>query len=290
MNWEKLLRPGIWSYILQRFCRLYSLRRSISASSAATKPRHKDRGLPSTNLKATELEQDGITMLKSFVDTETIARIKEHLKGALLSERFGLRRRDFIIDDIPYDVHVAEYATEWILRSPDVVDIANHPTLVDIAAKYLGCKPTISSVSVWLALPGGGLPQGAENFHRDVDEWKFVKFFLYLTDIDADAGPMWFVRGSHRDSKLIGFRRIGNHEVADAYPREDILQVSGAAGDAFLADTYGLHKGQEATKNSGLIFQVQYSINPIAIYDYDKINMSLSNIDPYVNRLYLDIT
>ena len=42
--------------------------------------------------------------------------------------------------------------------------------------------------------PGGriataeGTPRHAENFHRDVDDLKFIKLFVYLTDVGDENG------------------------------------------------------------------------------------------------------
>ena len=181
------------------------------------------------------------------------------------------------------------YETAHLLRSPDIVAIANHPELLAAAAAYLGCKPTISSLSVWWSLPADGSAQEAENYHRDVDEWRFVKLFVYLSDVDEDAGPHCFVRGSHRHPGFLRIRRIPDPEVEAAFRPEDQLKIQGRTGDAFLEDTFGLHKGQPPRQRRRLLLQVQYSINPIAVYKYAPIRLAspLATADPYVNRLYV---
>ena len=176
-----------------------------------------------------------------------------------------------------------------MLQQPDIVALTHHPLLLDVATAYLGCRPTISSMSVWWSLPGGGAAQEAENYHRDVDDWRFVKFFLYLTDVDAECGPHRFVRGSHRSSRFLLIRRIDDAEVARAFPAADHLEMTGRAGDAFLEDTFGLHKGQPARKGRRLVLQIQYSVNTIPVYDYRPVAAAEPprGFDPYVARLYI---
>jgi hypothetical protein len=216
-------------------------------------------------------------------------RISAHLRGARLNERFPPCRTDFTLATVPENVHVAEYQTAHILRCPDVVAIANHPLLVDAAARYLGCKPTISNLSIWWSLCADGTAQEAENYHRDVDEWRFVKFFLYLTDCDDSSGPHCFIRGSHTSRRFLRIRRISDGEVSAVFPPEDRLRITGSAGDAFLEDTFGLHKGTPPIAKPRLLFQVEYSINPIAVYEYrpDGAAPAGLDIDRYVNRLYI---
>lgn len=287
MKVSQLLRPAIWSYAVQRLCTWYPLRRVLAGLFAATKPRFRSAGGEATKLQ-TQLRNDGVAYLRGFATAAEVRQITGHLEGARLKERFPPCRSNFTLETVPANVHVAEYDTSHILRCPEVVSIANHPLLLDAAARYLGCKPTISNISIWWSLPADGTAQEAENYHRDVDEWRFVKFFLYLSDCDESAGPHCFIRGSHRSRRFLRIRRVDDVEVSRIFPSEDRLRITGAAGDAFLEDTFGLHKGQPPTARRRLLLQVEYSINPIAVYEYrpDHSAPPGLEIDRYVNRLY----
>ena len=288
MKGARLLRPAMWSYALQRLCTWHPLRRVLSSAVAATRPSYGPDECAEAVELARTLDRNGIAMLPGFVSSDVIGRIKAHLLGGRLNERFPPCRTNFTLESVPENVHVAEYDTDYVLRCPDVVALANHPSLVGAAARYLHCKPTISNISIWWSLPAGGAPQEAENYHRDVDEWRFVKFFLYMTDVDDSAGPHCFVRGSHRSSRFLRIRRIRDEEVIEAFSPNDRLQIKGRAGDAFLEDTFGLHKGQPPTGRLRLLLQVEYSINPIAVYNYSAKIPSPDSpvIDGYTNRLY----
>ena len=67
------------------------------------------------------------------------------------------------------------------------------------------------------------------------------------------------------------------------------MRITGRTGDAFLEDTFGLHKGRPPTTKSRLLLQVEYSINPIAVYGYEAnvVAPAGMKIDRYINRLYL---
>jgi hypothetical protein len=82
---------------------------------------------------------------------------------------------------------------------------------------------------------------------------------------------------------------LTDDEVHLCFRQQDCLTISGKAGDAFLEDTFGLHKGRPPLKARRLVLQVQYSINPIAVYDYESATTNSSGIDSYVNRLYLKV-
>lgn len=287
MRVGRLLQPAIWAYALQRACTWYPLRRRLSQVSSWSKPAFAAESAEATQLAQT-LERDGIAKLGNFLDAAAIARIRAHLEGAALRERFPPCRGSFTLDTVPENVHVAEFHTEHILECPDVLAVANHPRLLAAAARYLGCKPTISNLSIWWSLPADGTAQEAENFHRDVDDWRFVKLFVYLSDVGPGGGPHCFVRGSHRSWRFVRKRRIDDAEVSAVFAADDMLQIQGKAGDAFLEDTFGLHKGQPPRSDRRLLFQVEYSVNPIAVYDYHPAALSpQAALDPYINRLFV---
>ena len=290
MKLKKLFAPGFLSFAMQRLCTWYVLRALIARFITLRRPSR----LPSRNFERekeifSSLTEEGYAWLPQFVDPATILRIQRHLEGALISERFSKRRSGFTIDNIPSDVHVAEYETQHLLNSPDIVALAMNPVLIDAASAYLGCKPTISNLSLWWSFPTGDGAQEAENYHRDVDDWRFVKFFLYLTDVDEASGPHRFVRGSNTSSRFLFIKRFTDQEVERCYGASNCLTMLGSSGDAFLEDTFGLHKGQPPTGKRRLVFQVQYSINAISVYDYEpRVIAHLPNaFDAYTARLYI---
>lgn len=289
MKLSRLMEPGMGSFAVQRLLTWQPLRFPLADWLASRRPAHAVRD-PDAKRLAEEARRDGIAFLPGYLDAEEVGRIHRYLDGLPLDERFASRRQGFQLDAVPDGVHVAEYRTADIVRCPDVLNIANDPRLVDAAALYLGCKPTISNLSIWWSLPANdGTAQEAENYHRDVDDWRFIKFFLYLTNVDDDAGPHRFVKKSHHSRSFLRVRRIRDEEVEQAFPSSSQLSIDGIAGDAFLEDTFGLHKGQPPLRRRRLLLQVQYSINPIAVYKYTPARQLEigGQLDPYINRLYL---
>lgn len=288
MKIAKLFRKGMPSYVAQRFVTYWPARKTAISLIAATKPSAKSLLNNNQQDAIRDLETEGIHFLPGYFSKEQVESVKTQLAGHKVHERYAPYRKNLDLNNMPEHVHVAAYATEAVLQCKELVAAANDPKLLSIAAAYLGCKPTISNISVWWSIPDDGSAQEAENYHRDVDDWKFVKFFMYLTDVDDGTGPHRFVKKSHRSTHFSKIRRLQDDEVAAKFPKEDHLSISGKAGDAFLEDTFGIHKGQPPLRGRRLLFQVEYSINPIAVYNYAPVRMPKGGFDPYVNRLYLD--
>jgi hypothetical protein len=193
---------------------------------------------------------------------------------------------------VPNGTHVAFFSNDVVAAAPHVFAIGNDPHVLAIVAAALGAKPTISYMTAWWSLPAGdGTAQHAERFHRDVDDWRFIKLFCYLTDVDEAAGPHVFVRGSHRINRLTDIRRFSDEEIASAFAPDDIVVFTGPAGTSFLENTSGIHRGIPAASKPRLIFQVLYSLRPV-IYGPENPVVRLgangvpADLDPYVNRVY----
>jgi hypothetical protein len=135
-------------------------------------------------------------------------------------------------------------------------------SLLAIAQQYLGAAPVQDMVAMWwsTAQPVAASSAAAQLFHFDLDRLRFLKLFVYLTDVDAAHGPHLFVSGSHRDLPA-GFRRDRRYtddEVFDAFG-DAVMSIEGRRGTMFLADTRGLHKGSPLDRGVRLVFQLEYA-------------------------------
>jgi hypothetical protein len=148
--------------------------------------------------------------------------------------------------------------------------LADDPVLRWIAARYLGTIPRLIGVNLWWSYPVVSSPEerndAAQMFHYDLDDFKFIKFFFYLTDVDEHAGPHVVIKGTHRRKAFtstldrLKVRRYTDQEIAAMYPDDRILPIVGPAGTGFAEDTLAIHKGREPA-NPRLTFQVQFALH-----------------------------
>lgn len=145
--------------------------------------------------------------------------------------------------------------------------------LREIAARYLECEPILDLVAAWWTFPHGAADSAsAQLYHFDLDRIRWLKIFVYLTDVDETSGPHAFIRGSHRtNGKTI--RRDGrftDDEVFGLYPRSDERVFIAPKGTVILEDTLGFHKGVAATRNHRFILEYELSINHFG-YPYPEL-------------------
>jgi hypothetical protein len=234
------------------------------------------------------LRAAGFVRLGQMLSTAEVADIHAFLKPRQAIDYFD-HTRVFRSDAIPSDVRMASYSIETIYACPPLLRFANDPSILEVIGNYLGCKPTLSSIGLRWSFPDPRGGRGIQAFHRDTEDWRFVKLFLYLTDVDETAGPHVFVAGSHRTRGTVFMKHLKDREVEKEYGADKIVTFTGPAGEAFIADTYGIHKGVAPTALPRLILQVQYSVLPCFAFIYGaRQRLTRAGVDRYVNRLFVE--
>lgn len=149
--------------------------------------------------------------------------------------------------------------------------IANDPAIKKIAAQYLGVPPVCVATNLWWTFPVDASKEDkmkhAQVFHNDLDDFKFVKFFFYITDVSEIEGPHVFVKGSNNKRAYTNNKRMEDSFVESKYGKDNIVAVIGPAGTGLIEDTITIHKGLTPEQNPRLMLQIQF-----ALFDYGILN------------------
>lgn len=237
-----------------------------------------------------KISKDGFSDLGIVINTFRINSIINQLKSYNCFDLESKNNDIINLNQINKETQLGHYLREDLSKIEDIVQIANDSRILNIVSKYFKSKPTISNINCWWSFANKKEAKEAQFFHRDIDDYKFVKLFIYLTDVSEENGPHLFVKGSHKSNKLNKLKRFSDTEVEANFNKENILILNKSKGSGFLEDTYGIHKGQLPITSDRLILQVQYSYLPIRVENYNPIESNLLeklNLDTYVNRLIL---
>jgi hypothetical protein len=85
---------------------------------------------------------------------------------------------------------------------PTIQAIIHDPKLIKIATKYLKVTPVFMGARLWWShadAPAYDLKRAGQAFHYDIDDYKGLRFFFYLTNVDETSGAHVIVRGSHKN-------------------------------------------------------------------------------------------
>ena len=149
---------------------------------------------------------------------------------------------------------------------PAIAKLQNDSQLLAIAAKYLEKEPIHQGNQLWWSFAGESSEwqrrQNAQMFHYDLDDYKFLKFFFYLTDVDNTSGPHICVRASHKHKKfshVLLRKREKDKEIIDFYGEDSVVTICGQAGFGFIEDPLCFHKGLTPTKRDRLLLQIEFA-------------------------------
>lgn len=274
------------------------VRRSVQADRVASLlPQGEKIDDPDLAKRAIELRDQGFTNIDALITPQQIVDMRGYFEHQKCFDPERLHLGVFSApNEVPAETHVAFFDNEQVIRAPHALAIANDPRVIAITGAILNAKPTVSVMTAWWSTPTPeGTPEQAERFHRDVDDWRFIKLFVYLTDVDNSAGPHMFAAGSHKINALMKIGRYADEEVENAIGKQNIVRFCGRAGTAFLENTFGLHKGLPPQSTPRLVFQVLYSLRPV-IYGPSIPIVTAPDaaeghaIDPYINRVYCHFT
>lgn len=230
------------------------------------------------------LQADGFCALGNLLAPEQLAETLDELAPLQLVDPWNLRGPTFHREAAPRSVNVAEYAADAVLGARHLRDLSLGPAVYPVVANYLKVTPTLPYLMSWWSLHGRPEARDAQLFHVDFHDFKWLKLFVYLTDVDATTGPHIVVRGSHDKIKRYNMlRELGQRDATAAtalrtairdrkrfedahveslYGAENIVSIEGKAGDAFLVDTSAIHKGLPPQSADRLVFQALYTITP----------------------------
>jgi hypothetical protein len=154
-----------------------------------------------------------------------------------------------------------------VLSCEDVQDLMANPSLLNVAQSYLGSTPIADVTSMWWHTAFSDQPdeEAAQYFHFDLDRVRWLKIFIYLTDVGQRSGAHCFVRGSHRTGGIPkallarGYTRLPDEDVARHYRADETIEFLAPRGTIIAEDTRGLHKGKAVHEGDRLMLQLQFS-------------------------------
>ncbi|MGV0028822.1 hypothetical protein [Phormidesmis priestleyi] len=210
--------------------------------------------------------------------------VQEILKFAKSEVCYGDRKPNFEFYYLQKEQAQSQYRKSFVTANyfntaeacPAIATLIHDPTLWAIAAAYLGVKPVHVSTRLWWSLATEASEhdrrKAAQMFHYDLDDYRFLKFFFYLTDVDLTTGPHICVLGSHRHKRFMHelFRkRFSDAAILQYYDAEKVIKICGNAGFGFVENTLCFHKGEPPLRGDRLMLQIEYATRDYGMqHDY----------------------
>lgn len=256
-----------------------------------------NKHVPKTHLEFdhSDLEQlttNGIVKVNAGLSQDQLLEIRSYLKsipvfsGHVPAQSDGIRR---YLNKGAKEFPFGSYALEDNIQCPHLLELALRPDILSLVEGYLGCCPTIYSMNSWWSFPAFS-PAMTQDYHRDVDDYRFLALFVYLTDVNGreDGGQHQFITKTHDEEQVVKLlkndkerasslfmpklRKLGYKQahVYESLFADQITDITGPAGSIFLADTYALHRGVPPKRGDRLVCWIRYGLRKNLAYRNDK--------------------
>jgi hypothetical protein len=226
-----------------------------------------------TDILVTELSREGI--LQSDVDRMLTADGVRHynsVRADLLTRAKEVDDSDAILNANKVDGKKKPYLVDMISRDAvhqadsSLIRLALDTKLLEVVAGYMGLCPRLSAIYGWLNVPTNDKPQASQMWHRDPEDLRLIKVFIYLNDVDDETGPFTYVPKTHAKGVLaatsvshVDRKRILDEEMNQIFPEALHRVCTGSAGSVILADTVGFHRGGRPKSRNRLVLTFTYT-------------------------------
>jgi hypothetical protein len=221
------------------------------------------------------MQRDGYVVLDSIIGHDVVERLcaealllSYELKGGDEAGRRGER-----IDPNAPPKCISAYAEHRSKHDSHALRaIADDALFTRIASLYLGCSATAIDMTLWYTFPNATpSSDAAQLFHYDLDTIRWVKVFIYLSDVGDENGPHEYVATSHRPENkdpgvlVRNYGRIDDADIDSKYPGMR-RRVRGKSGTVIIGDTRCFHKGNAVDTGYRLMLSPIYAPSRIGYF------------------------
>ena len=190
------------------------------------------------------------------------------------------RAKEYVIKQYPRYVTVDQHDV-WLQLGLDL-------RLLDTVNSYLGLWAKLIHFDLWYTIPlAADRPAiASQQWHRDPEDEKLVKVFLYFSEVDEGSGPFQYVPGSFPGgpyahvwpkTSILDATYPPAEEFESVLPPSNWISCDGAPGTLVFCDTNGFHRGGFAT-NQARILATWTFVTPASLFS------RRFNIDSDVNQ------
>ena len=154
-------------------------------------------------------------------------------------------------------------------------ELAIHPRVVDVVNSYLALWSRLIYFDMWHTLPmDTGERILSQRWHRDPEDRKKIRTFLYFVDVDEQAGAMEYFAGSQMGGQ---FQNVfpWHDPISTPYPPQEELDrrippsnrivLKGPPGTLVFCDTAGFHRGGIARTKPRILATAAY-VTPASLH------------------------
>ncbi len=163
----------------------------------------------------------------------------------------------------PFLKYVWDFVPTLDFKNP-YVKVSLSDKVLDVVNSYMSMWSNFYLLTLNITTPVGAGTEASTSqlWHRDSDDNRICKVFIYLDDVDRNAGPFTFIKGTTHGLKYGNLFPITMDMPQDflgkTIPEDKIISGVGRAGSIIFCDATGIHMGGYAISKERLMFTASY--------------------------------
>lgn len=223
-----------------------------------------------------EIELNGYSVLPFKINKELVAQLNAEALDPSYLLKGGLDSKGQKVGKInphqPPDC-VSAYADSNDLKSNKLFQrVSNDQLFVAVASHYLNAPAYAIDSTLWFSFPSAApSSETAQLFHYDLDTLRWLKVFIYLSNVGPDNGPHEYIPASHRAEfkpyKILRkeYGRYSDDEM-NRYCESGPKIICADEGTVVFADTRCFHKGNVVNAGYRLMFSPIYAASRVGYF------------------------
>lgn len=151
-----------------------------------------------------------------------------------------------------------------------IINFALSEENIATAANYLKVLPIIGKITVYLNIPSEK-QKGSMFWHKDDFGYKSLDIFMTIRDLDAENGPLYFVKPKHplgvffkvkdviKNAKPGERNKIKIENFRKYYTDDQTSSLEGKPGDSVFIDSFSVyHRGGYCNSKNRIMFRISY--------------------------------
>ena len=167
-----------------------------------------------------------------------------------------------------------------------MLKFARHPSVLRLVGRYLDGYPILYRINL-LRSSNEYLQDGSSQFfHLDPEDYRQMKIFILIDDVDEDCGPLHLLAASATDEFRVktGYRhgRLLDEQVSSVVGTDRLVRCTGARGTMAFGDTSRcLHFGSRPGNRERFVAMIQYMTPFAASYALTPEGISGKYAQPF---------
>ena len=233
---------------------------------------------------ALKIEEKGYHKIEGFLDTNQVDSINKKV-DEILSDGNHPDNQGKISQQDARDNKLYIQCLQPLISAPEIHPFVFNDLIIDIAGAYMDCQPAFGTCNLRRSFVNNMAEGGNQIYHVDPNSPRFLKFFVYLDDVDENGGPFCYVEGSHtKKFELNGHNwnkqySWDTNSINQIYGEDKVKYLTAKKGDLLMADTNGWHRGTKPLNKDRTMLTLDYVCHVEFFEETSKFKLKKEDYD-----------